>query len=129
MSAKIEELTHKENELYKYWGGHIPEANTELNNLQRDKINAVFMENGAAYIGKINFYDNERENLAPGNVFNAYTGEKVYNFGADFVIPVIDNALAEMIVEWNRGLPTSLSLINKITNRISELGGANLIWT
>ena len=129
MNAKLNELTLKETELFNYWRGNIPEANTELNDLQREKINAVYMSYGKAYIGKVNFYDNERESLTVDNVFTEYSGDKVYNFSADFIIPVEDNMLAEMIIEWNSKLPTSLSLISKITNRIAEIGGVNLIWS
>jgi hypothetical protein len=127
MSAILKELNHKENELFKYWGGHIPEANGELNDLQREKINAVYKEHGAAYLGKINFDENERESMMLENVFKTYAGEMVYNFDADYVIPTINLNLAEMIVEFNK--KSSLGLIDKIHNLIDESGGAYLIWS
>ena len=129
MNAKLNELTLKETELFNYWRGNIPEANTELNDLQREKINAVYMSYGKAYIGKVNFYDNERESLTVDNVFTEYSGDKVYNFCADYIIPIADNILAEMIIDWNGKLHISLNLISKITNRVTELGGVNLIWS
>jgi len=129
MNEKLEELNKRENALYAYWSGQIPEANNELNNLQREKINVVYSEHNLAYIGKINFHGNERESLLLENVFKTYTGEKVYNFEADYVIPINDPAIAKMIVEWNSSPPTSTNLIEQITNRIEELGGANLTWS
>jgi len=129
MNEKLKELNEKENALFSYWGGQIPEANGDLNDLQREKINAVYTEHGLAYIGKINFHGNGRESLTPENVFKAYNGEMVYNFDADFVIPSTDPKLAEMIVEWNSKNRTTLNLIEKITERIIELGGLNLMWS
>ena len=129
MNTVIKEITQRENNLYKRYGGNIPESNSELNDLQREKIKAIYEHHGAAYIGKINFYDAERKNLTIDKVFTEYTGQMIYNFGADYIIPLSDNALAKMIVEWNSGLPTSLNLIGKIIHRIDEIGGANLIWS
>jgi len=54
----------------------------------------------------------------------------VYNFAADYIIPTMDNELAEMIVEWNSsGLPKSLRLIERIKQRIDEIGGIHLMWS
>jgi len=59
-----------------------------------------------------------------------YISGEVYNFAADYIIPTMDNELAEMIVEWNSsGLPKSLRLIERITQRIDEIGGIHLMWS
>ena len=100
-----------------------------MNDLQREKINAIYEKYGTAYIGKVNFYDDERTNLTATGVFTEYKGQLVYNFGASFVIPEIDNVLAEMIIAWNSKYPTSLTPIEKIVNRVVQLGGVNLIWS
>jgi hypothetical protein len=129
MSEKLEELNKNENALFVYWGGQIPEANDELNDLQREKISVFYEEHGMAYIGKINFNGDERETPSLENVFKKYNGEMVYNFGADFIILTDDPALAGMIVEWNSKPPTPVKLIDNIFERINELGGVNLIWS
>jgi len=130
MSDKLRGIVERENALYKRWGGNIPEANAELNDLQREKINAFYSESGTVYIGKINFYDDERKALKAEKVFTLHNGGEVYNFAADYIIPVPDNNLAEMIVEWNSdGVPNSLKLIEKITQRIDEIGGIHLMWS
>ncbi len=127
---KIAEITERENTLYRCRGGRIPEANDDLNNLQREKIAAVFEESGAAYIGKINHSGEERASLTADKVFDEYKGQMVYNFGADFVLCVTDDKLAELIVQWNKGgLPISLKLVRQIINRINFLGGVNLLWS
>jgi hypothetical protein len=59
-----------------------------------------------------------------------YTGQLVYNFEADFVVPAENAELAEMIVQWNSPeLPLSLELIENITDMVYKIGGANLLWT
>jgi hypothetical protein len=125
----MEELNNQETELYRFYRGHIPEANSELNDLQQEKIAAIYEKHGKAYIGKINHYDDERTALTADTVFVEYTGQKVYNFEADFVVPAADSGLAELIVQWNKGFPTSLELISKITGQINRIGGANLMWS
>jgi hypothetical protein len=130
MSDKLSELNARENELYIQYRGHIPEANETLNNLQREKISALYERNGKAFIGKINHYGGERELLTADVVFVQFFGQQVYNFEADFIVPFADRELAEMIVRWNAGgLPASLELISKITNRIHEIGGVSLRWS
>ena len=129
-TAKITALLQRETDLFSRHGGRIPEANEELNSLQRDKINAVYECHGKAYIGKKNHYGTERENLTVDSVFTEYTGQMVYNFGADYVVPAEDKELANLVLQWNTGGQTaSPSFINKITNRIGELGGVNLVWS
>jgi len=129
MIPKITEITRRETELIRSYGGKVPEANNEFNNLQRDKIAAVYENNGIAFIGKINQNKSIREGLEVKHVFTEYTGQPVYNFDADFVVPIADNEIAEMIVQWNSGVSASLRLIRKITRRIDEIGGAGLIWS
>jgi hypothetical protein len=57
-----------------------------------------------------------------------YTGQNICNFDADYIVPVKDAALAEMIVQWNAGGPEA-GRIDRIYNRIEELGGVYLIWS
>ena len=130
MMPKLDEINQRENKLIRSFYGRIPEANTELNDMQRDKINVVYENGGTVYIGKITYHGSDREELTADTVFSEYTGQLIYNFGADFVIPKPDDALAEMIVEWNFDSQTRvLRLFKKIYNRIESLGGANLLWS
>jgi len=129
MTAELRNVFERENALFISWGGNIPEANSELNDLQREKINAIFTQNSTAYIGQINFNGKERENLSADNVFTEYRGEKVDNFGAAYVVPAMDNALAEMIIEWNNKKPLRPNLADKIMKRIVKIGGAYLYWS
>ena len=133
MTNKLTELIKQEkkliNKLFCAYG-QIPEANDELNNMQRKIIAAVYEAYSKAYIGKINYYGKEREKLTADKVFAEYTGQTIYNFDADFVVPAADTELAEIIVLWNTQ-PTAVSgnLITKISDRIEEIGGFNLLWS
>lgn len=129
MTERIAEITEQETEIICRFNGKIPEANTELNDLQRKKIAAVYESNGRAFIGKLNHYDEDRKKLSTDGLFTSYIGQTVYNFDADFVVPVEDRVLAKLIVKWNDGWPLSLKLISRITERVDDLGGANLLWS
>ncbi len=130
MTERIAQITAQETDILCFFNGRIPEANAELNDLQRQKIAAVYESGGRAFIGKVNHYGDGRETLSEDDIFTGYTGQMVYNFEADFVVPAEDRLLAELIVQWNAdGLPASLELISKITNRVDEIGGANILWS
>ena len=130
MTEKLSKINQRENELFLSYNGRVPEANEKLNNLQREKIAVFYAYYGKAYIGKINFYSAACENLNENTVFTEYTGQKVYNFGADFVVPVTDDKLAEMIVQWNSEVQSlKANLIKSIFKRIERIGGLNLTWS
>ena len=131
MMEKINELTQRENNLLRRYYGRIPEANDEFNNLQRELIAAVYENGGKAYVGKITYYGSERGLLSENTVFTEYTGQMIYNFGADFVVPAADNDLAKMIVELNTGSDQSIRwrLLKRIYNKIESLGGKSLLWS
>ena len=130
MSDKITEITERENKLFNSYNGNIPEATEDWNNLQREKIAAICENHGKAYIGKINYYGEIRKNLTEDTMFIEYTGQMVYNFEADFVVPVLDAKLAEMIVKWNDKIQAhSANLVKSIFKRIDKIGGINLTWS
>ena len=128
---KINEITQRENNLLRRHYGRIPEANDEFNNLQRELIAAVYAIGEKAYVGKITYYGSERGVLSEKTVFTEYTGQMIYNFGADFVVPAVDNNLAKMIVELNTGSDQSIRwrLLKRIYNKIESLGGKSLLWS
>jgi len=128
--AKLDEINQRENKLIRSFYGRVPEANTELNDMQREKIRTVYENFGTAFIGKITYNGSERGILSTDTVFTEYTGQLIYNFGADFVVPAVDDILAEMIVEWNKGgKPMMTRLFKRIYNMVEALGGANLLWS
>lgn len=109
----------------------LREADGTYNDLNREQIAAFKMQHGTAFLGNINFYDEQRQRVIAGeeSVYEEYTGQLVYNFGCSFCTPSADEKLEEMIVAWNGGcLPKSLKDIAKITNRIDAIGGLNFLW-
>jgi hypothetical protein len=80
-----------------------------------------------ARLGKINFYGKARRRVIDRveSVFVRYTGQKVYNFEFDFIIPSYDAELERIIRLWNEGNGAS---IGEIMSRIEELGGIHFIW-
>jgi hypothetical protein len=127
---KWAEIISREAALYQKHHGKIPEANEELNELQREKTAAIYGRHNRTYIGQINFTGLARENLDAGSIYTEYTGQLVRNFGAAFVVPNEDKELAELIVGWNAcEPPLPLELLTKITDRVEAIGGVNLIWS
>lgn len=130
---KREEYTHVSDV-----GGwlELRESDRTINDGNREQIAAFKREHGAAWLGNINFYDEQRKQIASGteSVYEEYTGQMVYNFGCAFCVPVPDETLSNLIREWNSdykpGISKSVwSQIDAITKRIDDLGGIHLIWT
>ena len=109
------------------------ESYSYLNDANRAVIEAYKNEHGTAFLGKTNFYDEDRIAVANGtkSPFEEFTGQLVYNFGCDYVIPVEDAILAAMIREYNTdgSYDNAYKLVTKITNRIDQLGGEHTIWS
>ena len=110
------------------WFG-IREADDELNDMNRDIICALRDAYGQAYMGNINYYDEQRKRIVEGkeSVFEEYTGQTVYTATVDFVVPVADEKLEELIREWNRKYGPGL--VDKIVSRVERIGGELLIWS
>ena len=110
----------------------LREADDTLNDLNQDIIKAYRMAYGTAFLGSFNFYDEKRKRISAGqeSVYEEYTGQPVYTFGADFVVPEADEELESLIRSWNSDeLPKSGKEVDKISDRIDRLGGEHLIWT
>lgn len=103
-------------------GGPSHEADDNHNDLQRQLVAAFHKENPGAHVGKVNRYDPQKELLYP------YAGEKVYNFQIDFIVPGFDQALLDMLAEWNSG-GRPASLAGDIYDRVTQLGGYNLSFS
>lgn len=114
-------------------GGYdaLREADDNYNDLNRHIIDAFYKVHGKAYMGSINLSAEKREQLAngTGSVFEEYSGQLVYNFGCDFIVPVADKDLEQLILDWNRdGWPKHQPLVCQITAAIEHIGGRSFLW-
>ena len=108
-------------------GGGCPvEADEYLNDSARELIFACRLEWGRAYIGRIN-EDRHDKRTTEEIVWEVAQGVPVYNFGACFVVPHRDAELMEAIKAFR--LSPSVPAIDRISARVSELGGESLIWS
>ena len=134
MTQTVESILKKQRDYLAYTGGVLAlrEADDTYNDYNRDIIAAFKETYSTAFLGNINFYGEKRPKIVDGSVsvYDEYTGQLVYNFGADFVISTKDELLESMIRTWNGGHTHSdkRNLINQITDRITELGGICFIW-
>lgn len=109
------------------WPG---ETDSDLNDACRKVISAIHNENGECWLGKINLYGDERHGNTP--YIWKWDGGLVYNFGCAFVIPKFDQELETLIRERDDAVYSArvdYERINKIMDRIKELGGVHLFWT
>lgn len=114
-------------------GGYlgIGEADDTYNDLNRKVIDAYRERYGAAYLGRINYSGNQRQRIADGteSVFEAYTGQPLYNFCCDFCVSAPDRTLEELIRRWNNAdIPLSEKKVDTIMDRIRTLCGQTFIW-
>ncbi len=106
------------------------EADDVYNDLNREMIEAFRLIHGDAFLGRINFYDTARERICDGEtIYEKCEGQKVCNFGCDFIVPRQDDKIQEYVRTWNRGDWTPYDeTIEKITDRVEELGGLLFVW-
>ena len=87
-------------------GGYlgIRECDDTYNDWNRKIIDAYRERYGAAYLGRINYSGNQRQRIADGteSVFEAYTGQPLYNFCCDFCVSAPDRTLEELIRHWKK---------------------------
>lgn len=114
----------------------LGESDRTINDGNREQIAAFKREHGAAWLGNVNFYDEQRQRIASGmeSVYEEYTGQMVYNFGCAFCVPVPDETLSNLIREWNSDDKTGINgkVVNQVSaimERIDEIGGVHFIWT
>ena len=118
--------------------GPHSEACTELNNASRALIQAYRDEYGQAWLGYINLHAKDRSPEKGGSaniqsVIWKWDGDLVYNFGADFVLPAYNEALAKLILDRDSDPVYSnlkdVQRIETIHTRIKMLNGHFLIWS
>lgn len=109
----------------------LREADATYNDWNREMIDALRQRHGKVYLGRINYYDEKRDEVAAGgNIYEEYTGESVYNFCCDYAVPVQDEELQKLVQAWNgcNSLPMPSDIIDKIFERVEKIGGTHLIW-
>ena len=107
----------------------IDEADDTYNDLNRKIIDAYRERYGAAYLGRINYSGNQRQRIADGteSVFEAYTGQPLYNFCCDFCVSAPDRTLEELIRHWNNAdVPLSEKKVDAIMDRIQAVSYTHL---
>ena len=109
----------------------LREADEQYNSFNRSIIAYMKKDHGHLYLGNVNYYDEQREQILAGrgSVYEEYTGQEIYDFSYTFAVPTKDASLEEMIRSCNKGtLPLSTKQVDQITHRIDEIGGENFIW-
>lgn len=115
------------------WGGYaeLNEADETYNDLNRRILDAFYKANGSAFFGTINLSTEKRQRVATGadHVLEEYTGQPVYNFGCDFVVPDADRTLEQLILDWNgAGLSHGQPSVEEIIDTVERLGGHQFLW-
>jgi len=112
-----------------HWSnGGRSEFDTSINDISRAIIGRYREKHGQCYLGRINRRENSDEAfLIP------YTGQKVFNFQYDVLVPCRDEKLSDMLEKHNvrKGFFDSDATWERITTileRIKELDGTQLIW-
>ena len=120
----LEELDHLENDyIARHWAtGGQHESDDELNDIARAKIAAVKRDHGICFLAKFNPANTE-------SIFVPYDGRLIYNFEYDIAVPVEDEELKRLLIMLNdRQAQNFSSVMDRIFNRISEIGGVVLMW-
>ena len=121
-ACKVEETKYFFRELND--GTRVFEYPTEfdsgLNDLTRKKISCFLREHGQAWLGRIN------PGFDKGPILREHTGELVYNFSANFIVPTNDSELVQLIEKWRN--KSEIKVLDAIHLRIKQLGGDHLHW-
>ncbi|KFM93050.1 hypothetical protein [Paenibacillus macerans] len=128
--TKLEELIKQQQDYVAKKGGfhEILEADTTYNDLNRKQIAAFKEQYGSAYLGSINYYDEQRKKILAGteSIFKEYTGQMVYNFGCAFCVPRRDMELEYLVRSFLES--NDQKTIDRIFDRIERLGGLIITW-
>lgn len=121
----LQAILKKEGEYVKQHGG-LTEADFSINDIQREKITAYQKQHPNMHVGLINRHDRTR------NFLQKYAGEKVYNFGWDFIIPQHDTELLKLLLAREQaaytGTKEDVERLKPIWAKIEQLGGLYLLW-
>ena len=98
---------------------NIPEAHDELNNLQREKLDAMKTQYGKCYI----------VSLWTGDILTEYTGQTIYNFTGVWAINNIDINVVKLINEL-RASGYNGELFDRLSSYVYDfLKGEILLWS
>ena len=131
MSETLEEVIKKENRYIRSHGGvwSLTEFDQGINDIQRDKITAFKKKYGKCYLGKVNYYSEERVNIDNIEILTEYTGQDIYNSEYAFCISIYDETLVELIRDYNHDNPKNvLNVVTHIFNRVDKLEGLVFVW-
>ncbi len=96
------------------------EFDQSLKELSRKKIACFLQEHGHAWLGRIN------AGFEEGPILREHLGEIVYNFDANFIVPLCDGDLVALIERWRSKI--DIKALDAIHHRIKQLGGYHLHW-
>lgn len=131
--STLDELTSLTLEyIKKHWNtGGTSEFDHSINEISRAKIQVFYSHHGQAWLFKINrFFEEDKDK--PYLV--EYTGQQVYNFEFDGIVPCNDATLIELLKDYESPMQVYngkdiMKKIDAIMNRMHELKGINLIWS
>lgn len=136
-NEKLNKLRYHQHAYTVAHGGpfELRECDEVYNKLTRLIIRAYCKAHPQAFIGSINLYGSARTDFTEGktSILNEYKGEKICDFGCDFIVPVKDQTLEELLrlhnASWTEAKPNCPDALDKAINRIYKLGGEVLLWT
>lgn len=130
---ELEKALEKQRRFVAWCGGYdkIKECCIEYNGNNQKIIEAYRKKYGRAFLGNTILNGKEAEQVRSGHAspIREYTGGEVMNFSCDFIIPVNDHLLAELIRMMTVVHFYHKPVIEAIFKRIEELGGIILLWT
>ena len=125
ISLSLEELSKEATAYFMRhrMNGGASEFDSSINDISRAIIHAFHLEHGKCFLGKVNLYDKERENITEYQ-FTVYA----------FVIPRPDEELLRLIIEHNLPKETfnsqdTWNRVKQIFTRIEQIGGVSLTWS
>ena len=143
LSAATRRLTTCFFESIRHSGGYHPEeADSQLNDANRDVIQAMAAEHGGeCWLGRVNLEqglpedddDDQHEPFHTEVAIWRWSGKPVYNFGASFVLPRHDAELERLIRDRDAADYTTADAdyerVSAIHERVAEADGVLLHWS
>lgn len=133
-SIRLALASKRQREYIANTGGYLElrEADEFYNDLNREKIAAMKMLHGRAFLMDVNYYDEKRAKIVAGeeSIYEEVLDQEIYNFSGSYCVPRQDTELEEMVRRWNSSddLPKKWTDIEAITDRVEAIGGIILIW-
>lgn len=113
----LKECKIKSGEYLRLYDGFPTEYDMSCNDISRDTITAMKKECGSCFLGKINLSEGDKP-------LTEYTGQKIYNFQCDFIIPVHNTEIEQMIINDRTNIK-----VKDIIDRVYDVDGTVLIWS